>query len=281
MVQRKAYLDQYQLKVAYPTIILTVVSAIAYISASIATIAGYLDIGWTIGINAIAAYLLFTPMHEAGHLNISGNNKSLGWLNEIIGWLSGIPLIAPFYLFRAIHFRHHAYTNDPEKDPDHWLASKNIIALFFHSTTIFPAYLVKGLRLLFFEEKISKRMKKDIQIGFVGLFFMAILLVVLGIGIGWGLILKLWILPAVIAQAFLALTFDWLPHHPHEEKSRYKNTRIVDIPGLSILFLGQNYHLVHHLYPRVPFYHYKDVYFNMKDEFIKEEVEIISLESKD
>ena len=72
--------------------------------------------------------------------------------------------------------------------------------------------------------------------------------------------LQIWILPAFIAQALLAFAFDWLPHHPHNEKARYLNTRVVDIPGLNTILLGQNYHLIHHLKPRIPFYDYKKVY---------------------
>jgi AcrR family transcriptional regulator len=95
--------------------------------------------------------------------------------------------------------------------------------------------------------------------------------------VGWGLVVQLWLVPALIAQVLLAITFDWLPHHPHEEQARYRNTRIFDIPVLNWLMLGQNYHLVHHLYPRIPFYHYQKAYGSLKKEFMEEEVEIISL----
>ena len=81
-------------------------------------------------------------------------------------------------------------------------------------------------------------MRKELKIGFIGLLAIIILLISTGILIGWSLVLQLWILPAIIAQFFLAITFDWLPHHPHQEKSRYLNTRVFDIPGLSVLLLG-------------------------------------------
>ncbi|NNF34354.1 MAG: hypothetical protein HKN68_09610 [Saprospiraceae bacterium] len=263
--------------VAYPTIILTVVAMVIYTVTIVATIEGTLSTFWTILINTIAAYVLFTSMHEAGHLNISGNKHSLRWIDEIIGWLSGITLFAPFYIFKVLHFRHHAHTNDPIKDPDHWLASKGFIALIFHSTTIFPVYMVRGAQLLFHKKKITRKVKKELQIGFIGLFILIGLLIVAGSILGWSLVLMVWVIPAVIAQAFLALTFDWLPHHPHKEKARYKNTRIHDIPGLSFLFLGQNYHLIHHLYPRIPFYNYKKTYAEIKEELVENEVEIVSI----
>ncbi|MBT8220632.1 MAG: fatty acid desaturase [Bacteroidia bacterium] len=268
---------QFSSKVAYPTIVMTIVAVAVYVMISIAVIQGAIHYGWAILINSIMAYLLFTSMHEAGHLNISGKHTSLRWIDEIIGWVSGIPLLAPFYTFRTIHFRHHAFTNDPEKDPDHWLASKNFFALLFHSTTIFPVYLIKGLQLLLFEPKIPRKVKKDLRIGYVGLAVIVMMIVGLSMIIGWGMVLKIWILPAIVAQIFLAITFDWLPHHPHEERDRYQNTRIIDIPGLNLFMLGQNYHLIHHLYPKIPFYNYKEFYHEHQDTFKEKGTEIIEV----
>ena len=153
----KSKMNAYQLKVAYPTIGFSIIALAVYTLTVIAAINGTIGIGWAIFINTLMAYLLFTSMHEAGHLNISGNNKSLRWVDEVIGWLSGISLLAPFYIFKIIHFRHHAFTNDPEKDPDHWLASKSWYSLLFHSTTIFPVYFFKAFQLLFWEDNISKK----------------------------------------------------------------------------------------------------------------------------
>jgi fatty acid desaturase len=264
--------------VAYPTILLTVFAISIYVTVSISALTGALSIGWAIGINSFMAYLLFTSMHEAGHLNISGSNKSLRWAEEGIGWLSGLTLFAPYYVFKVLHFRHHAFTNDPEKDPDHWLASKNPLALLMHSTTIFPVYFIKALQLLFFtEERISKKIKRELQIGLLIFIVMVSVFILAGLTVGWLPIVQVWLIPAFIAQALLAFAFDWLPHHPHKEKGRYQNTRVVDIPGLSLLLLGQNYHLVHHLHPRIPFYEYEKSYRNMEEKVKSKGVEIISI----
>jgi fatty acid desaturase len=55
------------------------------------------------------------------------------------------------------------------------------------------------------------------------------------------------------------LAFDFLPHYPHQAKSpdeKYQSTsnRIGWEWLLTPLFIYQNYHLVHHLYPTAPFY---------------------------
>ncbi len=275
MMKTKVSLTKKYSEVATLTIVLTVVFLALHITSTVLAIKGILPIGWAIVINSIMAYGLFTPMHEAGHLNISGPKKNLKWIDEVVGWLSGISLIAPFYIFKVIHFRHHAHTNDPEKDPDHWLASKNLGALFLHATTIFPVYFYNGFKILFTEKKLPKKIRKELIIGFVvaAVYFLAI-----GIWIAlqsWVYPVLLWVLPAFIAQAFLAFAFDWLPHHPHQNKKAYLNTRVVDIPALSLLLLSQNYHLVHHLHPRIPFYHYKKAYDEISDKVEEKGVEII------
>lgn len=265
---------KYSEKIAYPTLWLTILALVIYLGAIILTLRATLPISLAILINTIMAYLLFTSMHEASHGNVSGNQKNL-WLDELVGWTSSLTLFAPFYLFKIIHFKHHAHTNDPQKDPDHWLASKNFLSLLFHSFSVFPAYVYTGLKLLTGTQQLPKVIKKELWISFT---FLTIMLLVLGFMIytwGWYYPIMLWLLPAFIAQAFLAIAFDWLPHHPHKKMERYLNTRVIDVPGISLFLLSQNYHLIHHLYPTIPFYHYKNAYDEIEDEVHEKGVEVI------
>ncbi len=268
--------QKYASKIAYPTIFLTVVALASYATSTILAVKSTLPLGLAIAINTIMAYILFTSMHEAGHGNISAGMKGKRWIDEALGWASGLPLMAPFYLFKVIHFRHHAHTNNPEKDPDHWLASKNFLSLLFHSLTIFPVYFFEGIRILNSDERLAKRVRKELKIGYVGLMFIIVLLTLLILNFGWYLPLILWVVPAMVAQTFLAFAFDWLPHHPHEKMERYLNTRVIDVPGISVLLLSQNYHLMHHLHPSIPFYYYKNAYDELEEEIKEKGVEIIS-----
>ena len=52
----------------------------------------------------------------------------------------------------------------------------------------------------------------------------------------------------------LRSVFAWLPHHPHDETGRYRDTRIFTFPGSNLLIRGHDYHLLHHMFPRVPHY---------------------------
>jgi fatty acid desaturase len=261
--------EKYTRRIAYPTIVLTLVALLSYGAAIYFAVQGSLAIGWAVLLNTVMAYLLFTSMHEAAHSNISGTSSSAKWLDEVVGWASSWTLFAPFYLFKIIHFKHHAHTNDPEKDPDHWLASKNFFSLLFHSFTVFPVYLISGLRLLLGKEPLVQKIRRELWISYAVLAALFVILGVLIAQFGAYYPLMLWVLPAFLAQALLAFAFDWLPHHPHENRERYLNTRVVDIPGISAFLLSQNFHLIHHLYPNIPFYHYKNAYKEI-EETVKE-----------
>jgi beta-carotene hydroxylase len=54
--------------------------------------------------------------------------------------------------------------------------------------------------------------------------------------------------------------FDYLPHRPFQERNRWKNARVYPSPLLNWLIMGQNYHLIHHLWPSIPWYKYQGAY---------------------
>ena len=93
------------------------------------------------------------------------------------------------------------------------------------------------------------------QVSAVTLLTWALLVVAITTGhvLDW---LMLWFLPSRIAALILNIFFQWLPHHPFDSTSRYQNTRISLWAGGTFLTLQQNLHLMHHLWPSVPFYNY-------------------------
>ena len=73
-------------------------------------------------------------------------------------------------------------------------------------------------------------------------------------------IFNYWFSPALVVGIALGLFFDYLPHRPFKERDRWKNARVYPSPILNILILGQNYHLIHHLWPSIPWYNYQKAY---------------------
>lgn len=85
-----------------------------------------------------------------------------------------------------------------------------------------------------------------------------------------------WFLPGRIAIMCLSITFDYLPHRPHNVTAKqdpYLATSVTSLHGehtwmLTWLLLHQNYHNVHHLAPFVPFYLYSTMWYAFKDQLM-------------
>lgn len=204
----------------------------------------------------LAAYLGFTVMHEAAHGNVHGADRRWSWIGEVVGWIGSVPLFAPFPAFRVLHLRHHGHTNHPQKDPDYFVAGPLPIAMLTALVTI-PSYYAHFLFGATSRTTAGKRARPTVVVGLVLYLGIAATLAAFGL---WCEVLALWIGPAVAAGALLAFFFDWLPHRPHRSRTRYRDTGAIDLRALDPLLLGQNLHLVHHLFPRVPFYRYRAVF---------------------
>ncbi len=247
-----------------PTVALSFVAFAGQGVVLFAHATGRIGDGGACALAALLAYVAFTPMHEASHGNVGGARR---WLGTLVGWLGGLQLAAPYPAFRLLHLRHHSHTNDDARDPDMWVSTSvssvmgSFLELIARCATLMPHYYY---RFLFGDVATGKQAKSKSgrsarwqTVAGIGM------LAALGLGAslaGWGgTILWAWLLPAWIATAALGFLFDWLPHQPHAIQGRYLDTRAIDFP-LGIPMLGQHLHLVHHLYPRVPFYAYRKVF---------------------
>jgi len=113
-------------KIAWPTIMLLVAAYVLFGVSTLAYVEGKLSLYWAILINTTAAYMSFTPAHDASHNAVSSNRQLNEWVGRIATVLqSPVPF---FRTFRYIHMQHHRFTNDETRDPDayvgagpHWL----------------------------------------------------------------------------------------------------------------------------------------------------------------
>lgn len=204
-------------------------------------------------ISVLCQYYAFTPLHEATHGNMTYGSKALHNLNYFMGILSGFLLLAPFPIFKLLHLRHHSFVNNPEKDPDFWVRGNNRFLVFLKAMVVFLHYY-------YFYFKNSKDLKKSlfIAVSYNGFFALVGLFIAKLTSVEHYLLL--WIVPFLITMTILGITFDYIPHYPHNDQTRYNNART--FPGLvrSILMAGHNYHILHHLYPRIPFYYYRKAF---------------------
>ncbi len=256
---------------AWRTVLLTFAILTCFGTVVAAAVSGAIPIWLGSILNLVLIYAAFTPAHEASHGNINGRHHGLRWLNELCGWLSMGLLCDNFAVLRAAHMRHHAHTNDPEQDPDYFLPGSGPLTVLVRSYAIFVGYVGA------YRDEV-KRMGQEGR-HYAGAFAWHAMLgaIVIAFAVNGYLaeVLLLWILPALASLLFLALVFDYVPHWPHRESDRYQNTRIFLFPGLTTLLLSQNYHLIHHLYPTIPFYRYGACFREIHDELIEHDVKIL------
>ncbi|AFZ34624.1 fatty acid desaturase [Stanieria cyanosphaera PCC 7437] len=203
--------------------------------------------GWCcFSANVLALHLSGTVIHDASHNSAHSNRV----LNAILGHGSALMLGFAFPVFTRVHLQHHAHVNDPENDPDHFVSTGGPLWLiaarfFYHEVFFFKRRLWKNYELLEW---------------FLSRLFLAVIVIV-SIRYGFiGYITNFWFVPALVVGIALGLFFDYLPHRPFQERDRWKNARVYPSPILNLLILGQNYHLVHHLWPSIPWYKYQAAY---------------------
>jgi beta-carotene hydroxylase len=204
----------------------------------------------TIAINAFGIYVGFTPLHEAMH-GVAHERK---WANALIGRLGGLPLTVPLPLFRGVHYEHHSHTNDEARDPDHVVARQPRVLLPLWCLGIMVAYRTAfyGRRLWRTRGQLVEALAIDAGIN---------LLIVAAVMDGWFVPLAVvWLVPAAVALLSLAFAFDFVPHYPYDTAARYYDTRVYPGYVLNVALLGQNYHLIHHLWTTIPWFRYRRVF---------------------
>jgi beta-carotene hydroxylase len=253
-------------RMAWRTVALFLADIAAIGSVAALGASGYLSYWAAIPINALLIYFIFTPLHEAVHENILPRGFRHRWPEALIGHISGLILLAPYPGFKALHLHHHQHTNDPVEDPDYWVRSNNYLMVILRCMAIQPVYI-------WHLWKIART--PVIMRAFVGeMIYLAVYVAIIAgayaLGFGNKLML-LWILPGYIGVVMCPLMFDWPVHHPHKERGRYTDSAILLFPKpirffMDTLFCGHAYHLMHHLYPRIPFYDYSTAYYALQHE---------------
>jgi fatty acid desaturase len=67
-------------------------------------------------------------------------------------------------------------------------------------------------------------------------------------------VFALYVIPATIGRLLMGVFLSWLPHRPFAVGDPYQATALRPGRLVAVLSVGQNMHLIHHLWPRVPFY---------------------------
>jgi len=252
---------------AWPTVLLFFVALLSFIGMTYGALFHIIPLWIALIINGIAQYAMFTVLHDASHRSLS----QISWFNDTLGTIAAFILspIAGIRVFRFVHMQHHRFTNEGGKvDPDEWCGKGKTWTLPLRWMTLDIHYVFWYAHYWF------KRPRKERMELVISLF---ITIAVFAIAAHFDLALRfalLWLLPARFAVTWLALAFDFIPHYPHDTKASDNEFRATTMHPthtwlMTPIMLAQNAHLIHHLYPRVPFYRYLWVWHHAKKELME------------
>lgn len=213
-------------------------------------------------ISSVGFQLTFSVWHESIH----GTMSRVRWVNTLVGTLGALPSFIPYRMMWMLHIHHHRYTNNPEKDLDTWLFQSGP---FWQLVFRYPEGTRRAKRM--FQETQPKafhvwsdRIQQALVVCALGALVMA--------GY-WQVALWSWIIPKFISIYVHGWCVNYLPHH-NMRTGWYEQTRCFPFLWLSILTVGQNYHAVHHLWPRFRWHEYGKI-FRRAEPFLRERGVII------
>jgi beta-carotene hydroxylase len=251
--------------IAWPTLGLFMLALLLWVGALLAAVNGIIPPLVAIALQSFAAFMQFTVLHDGVHRSLM---RGYPRANDFIAGVAGAALgpIGTCAAFRHVHFAHHRHTNEVGSDPDLWSGLGRRWLMPLHWATADFYYAVRVLR-----DWSSIAVRDRVQI--VGYTGTLTALYALAWWAGYGIEATLyWLIPSRLAIFWLAFAFNYLPHHPHAVEQRHNpyaatNVRKGGGAAMTGLFLYQNFHLIHHLFPSVPFYRYARIWRQQGDEF--------------
>ena len=260
--------------VALPTVGIYFGALTAFVVSTIAYVSGWAPTWLTIVVNAAVTFVMFTVVHEATHHLISSRH----WVNGLFGRLAYL-FVGPtgsYPFFAYIHHEHHRFSNDESRDPDAFATRGRVWQLPFRWAF---AGLFYGH---FFIRHLRTRPVAEVAESLGILTASTAGLVIAMLTGNLRTLAVVFLIPCHIGIFVLMWWFNWLPHHGLADTPRtnpYRATRVrVGMEWLfTPLMLSQNYHLVHHLNPSVPFYRYIEIWRRDEQTYLEREAAVCTI----
>lgn len=211
-------------------------------------------------------------LHQAAHGALLRNR----FANRVVGTLlGGYSVLQSFTGYRSSHvLNHHRFLGNPDRDPDYRQyircglcgprMSRAAIRRYLltllgpRATLVYVGYLLRH-RVLNPEERPLESVAR--------LVYLASLLALAWRLDAMPLVLMYWIVPLITTQVWIGAIAELVEHYPLIETAERVDiavTRNRDCGPLASFLLGEHpgegYHLVHHLFPRTPFWRLKEVH---------------------
>ena len=244
---------------AWPTAALLVSCVIIYLACVAHLLTDPTFSWWALAGVGFCTYAIYTPLHDAVHGAVTGMSLERRWINEWTGYIAAHFLGISFTAHRRSHLKHHRSTNHPVEDPDIVLSADRGVQLLLAWLKGVPKEWLFALAF----EHFTDAEKASVRREYGAIILTRLLLLVLCADLGTTLATL--VCGQLIGNAVLVTLFAWSVHYPHTELERIKTTTVYQARSgldtvMTLIWGYQNYHAIHHLYPKVPFFRYRSLY---------------------
>jgi fatty acid desaturase len=188
-------------------------------------------------------YLIFlgTVMaHESVHGHLGRTRRANFWWGRI----ALLPSMVPFTNFRRTHQLHHAFTNIPDRDPDHFMKSRNLLELALRAIAM-PHHWFFWLRK---HGRLKQADLRELLLNYAGIFgiYAVVLMLVGPARLFWGMAPPLVLVSLLLWYPFAVQTHEGFSTGPAEARSHNYYGRF-----MYWFSLGLSMHREHHLQPKL------------------------------
>jgi fatty acid desaturase len=204
---------------------------------------------------------LFT--HEAVHGTLARHRR---W-NAVLGAACAMPVLQNYSAYAVLHLRHHAHLGEG-RDPDHYAAYTRWTWLIFLMNWLrliigYPIYITMIPVLGWKHGTWRDRAGIAAEVAATA----AIIILACRLPLPGGLLWHGWCVPMMVINFMVNVR--GMSQHTllRESADEVRGTRSILTSRLVAFFMcNENYHLEHHLYPGVPWYHLPQVHAELKSE---------------
>lgn len=214
-------------------------------------------------ISTFCVAVCYLPSHEAQHSIIATRGSKLHWLNELVGHVSTIPLVLGYRMAWITHRQHHAHANHPELDPDYGNNAKTWWGAVWNGFRMRQPGRESSYKKVLRDSRDPMAARATVEAVVLNTAFYAVLTSLAWSGHAIEAAL-LWWLPRHLGTSYIQLFLSWAPHYPYKDQGRYRDTRAWRSPVGTIASMGMEYHIVHHLYPRIPLFQTGPAYWELR-----------------
>ena len=247
--KEKAIAKSFSKRFQWEMILIGVGQATIWLSLWPLVINSYLPLWAGFFIASLCACFAYLPSHEAQHGNYSRGNPKLRWLDAFVGHFTLITLMYPYQILRVTHMKHHAHTNDPDKDPDYLNAhSKSLFKVIKNVADGESTAYEKYLDVFENDKAFVSTFTKAIPVAMLYRSLLLVLVVIFPLET-----FLLWWLPAKIGTVYTTIFFSYFPHLG-TSTGRYKDTRFWSHWMPRYINHSMQLHFIHHLHPNIGHY---------------------------